>query len=343
MTIPFPDVTVILGDPRLGDSYKAGGTYGEEDLDNVERLKQALLGLDGYRFRFLDDHTSLVRTLVESPPEFVLNLCDTGFRNHSAHELNIPALLELLDVPYSGATPSCMVLTLDKAIVRSVAAELGIPVPRETFIEIQGRPDIEGFRFPALVKPAKTDGSLGITQDAVVDTPDAAWDYIERVRAQLPGENLLLQEYLPGTEYGVGLVGNGDRIEAFPPLRVDYDALDPALPRILGYESKALPGSPYWTDIRIVPANIDDDLRNHLVRQARLLFERFGFRDYGRFDFRTDTAGTVRLMEVNANPAWSWDGKLAFMAGFAGLDYTAFIRLLLETAQRRVASERGMR
>jgi D-alanine-D-alanine ligase len=75
-----------------------------------------------------------------------------------------------------------------------------------------------------------------------------------------------------------------------------------------------------------------------MVAHAELLFERLGCRDYARFDFRAAADGTPRLMEVNPNPAWAYDGKLAMMAGFAGLAYGEMLRLILEAALRRVAA-----
>ena len=76
--------------------------------------------------------------------------------------------------------------------------------------------------------------------------------------------------------------------------------------------------------------------RRRLVRrQARRLFRRLGLRDYGRFDFRTDAAGRIKLLEVNPNPAWCYDGKLALMAGFGGMDYPALLGTILDTALAR--------
>jgi D-alanine-D-alanine ligase len=337
--MPFRHVTVVLGDPRLTDSYKSGGQYGEEDVRNVDILKDALAKLDGYDFDYLDDHTTLLDDLRVRRPEFVLNLCDTGFRNRAEFELNVPAYLEMLDIPYSGATPSCMVLTLDKAIVRAVAAAHGVPVPTEVYLTADDPPERLPDQYPVLIKPARTDGSFGITQRSVASNRAAAADYLDEVRRKLPGEAMLVQEFLSGTEYGIGIIGNpGDRMTVLPPLEVDYTALDPALPRLLGYESKAEPGSPYWTDIRLVEAKLDDEERGRLVERATRLYRRFGFRDYGRFDFRRDAAGQIKLMEMNTNPAWAWDGKLNFMAGFAGLAYHEMLGLILDAAQRRLAA-----
>jgi D-alanine-D-alanine ligase len=69
---------------------------------------------------------------------------------------------------------------------------------------------------------------------------------------------------------------------------------------------------------------------------AKKLFRRFGLQDYGRFDFRCAVDGRPKLMEVNPNPAWANDGKLAFMAGFAGIAYPKMLEMVVDAALRRI-------
>ena len=162
--------------------------------------------------------------------------------------------------------------------------------------------------------------------------------YIAFLRDLLPDRAALVQEYLPGPEYGMGLVGNpGTGLFALPPLEVDFSALPAGLAPILSFESKTEPDSPYWTDIRFRKADLADEEREAVEAHARTMFARIGLKDYGRFDFRRGADGVIKLMEVNPNPAWANDGKFAFMAGFAGHDYPAMLNLILEAAQARLA------
>lgn len=332
------EITVILGDPRLPDAAKRTGRFEAEDFEAFERMKQALSGLGDYRFRYLENHDVLLDELRAHPPVFVLNFCDTGFRNVAAHELHIPAVLELLGIPYSGATPACMALCYDKALVRAAAAALAIPVPAETYLTAESGTLPADVRFPALIKPSCGDGSVGIRRESVVRDATAAWSYVERLRSELPGQDLLIQEFLPGTEYSVGLVGNaGQGFKVLPLLEVDYSGLDATLPRILAYESKTDPNSPYWSDIKYREARLDAPARARLAQYSECLFARLGCRDYARVDFRADVDGEIKLLEVNPNAAWCWDGKLNMMAGFGGYDYPAFLRLILEAALARIA------
>jgi D-alanine-D-alanine ligase len=164
-------------------------------------------------------------------------------------------------------------------------------------------------------------------------------NYLEVLREEFRGLPLLVQEFLPGHEYSVGVIGNpGDTYHILPILEVDYSQLDPDLPRILGYESKWLPDSPYWTQISYREAAIDEETRRKLLDYSNALFERTGCRDYARFDFRADSRGKIKLLEVNPNPGWCWDGKMNIMAGFDGLRYADLLRMVLEAAQERIAA-----
>ena len=336
----WPEVTVILGDPRLNDTTKIGARYTAEDFDALERMKAALATLGAYRFTFMDDHTGLLARMVEKRPDFVFNMCDNGYKNDALRELEVPALLDLVEVPYTGAGPTCLGMCYDKSLVRAVAVAHGVPVPRETYYDMSQQTGEIPSMFPALIKPNRADGSVGITAGSVVNDAEAAIAYLNHLRKTLPGRDALIQEYLTGTEYSMGLIGNpGLGFTVLPPLEVDYAGLDPALPRILAYESKFDPTSPYYTEIKYKRAGISETVRRRLADHSRILFERLDCRDYARFDFRTDSSGEIKLLEVNPNPAWCWDGKLAMMAGFAGYGYADLLRMILEAAQARVLAE----
>ena len=337
----IPDITVILGDPRLPDPVKRNGRCSEEDFETIERLKAALGELSDYRFRFLDDHGSLFAELSATRPRFVLNFCDEGFNNDAFMELHVPALLETLDIPYSGAGPSCLGLCYNKSLVRGVALSIDVPVPAETYFNSDDLAATIPSVFPALIKPNYGDSSIGIGKDAVVHSWEQAIACLGRLRAQMPGCPILIQEFLTGPEYSIGIVGNpGQGCRVLPPLEVDYSRLDPELPRLLPYESKWVPQSPYWSQISYREARLDEETRRTLIDYANILFERLGCRDYARFDFRADATGEIKLLEVNPNPGWCWDGKLNLMAEMAGLRYCDLLRLIIETAQERVAAHR---
>ena len=331
------DVTVIMGDPRLPDGVKRNGTFNPEDLETVRKLKDGLSELPAYRWRFLNNHSTLERDLSGLKTDLVLNLCDEGFNNDPFKELHVPALLEMLGIPYTGAGPSALAACYDKGLVRAVAHSLDVPVPLETYV----RPSDQGATlpsvFPALLKPNTGDSSQGITKDAVVHNERSLLDYLDRLRTDFPRRGVLVQEYLTGAEYSVGLVGNPDiGLRALPLLEVDFSRLDPNLPKILGYESKWEPDSPYWTQIKYHEATLPDQIQQQLIEHSARLFERLGCRDYARFDFRADAKGEIKLLEVNPNAGWCWDGKLSIMAGFQGMRYGELLHQIVASAEERL-------
>jgi D-alanine-D-alanine ligase len=330
-------ISVLTGDPRLPDLTKRDHRYNDEDFATHRAMRAAFESLSGFAFEFLDDHAALLERYSHAAPDLVVNFCDTGFRNIAAQELHVPALLEMLGVPYSGASPACMAICYDKQIVRLVAGAQGIPVPREICLEPDQGPPSRADLYPVLIKPNQADGSVGITKDAVVRSAAEAARYVAWLRRELPGRAILVQEYLPGPEYGIGLIGNpADRLDALPALEVDFSGLPAGLAPILSLESKTLPDSPYWTEIKFKRAEADAAVLARMADHAKRLFARLGCRDYARFDFRCAADGGPRLLEVNPNPAWANDGKLAFMAGFAGIAYPDMLKMILEAALRRV-------
>lgn len=328
-------ILVLTGDHRLADSTKWGGGYTEDDLVFHRAMQEALESLRRWEISVCCDHAEMIARVRDEAPDMVLNLCDTGFRNNPKMELHVPALLELLDVPYTGSPPAAMVLAYDKALVNLIASSIGVPVPDERQCLPDPLIDLSGVTYPAFVKPAEGDGSVGISRTAVAHTEEALRTQLGWFARELPGRSALIQEYLSGPEYGLALIGNPGSLRALPMLEVDYSKLPPDLPPILAFESKTGPETPY-EKIAIAPARLPAEAVDVLVHHASQLFERLGCRDYARFDFRTGADGTIKLLEVNPNPAWSRDAKLALMARFAGIEYPQLLEMLIDAAWTRV-------
>ncbi|MCD6034429.1 MAG: D-alanine--D-alanine ligase [Rickettsiales bacterium] len=329
------EITVLLGDPRLPDPVKKDGKFNPEDLQTIETLKKALSTIDGYNFRYMDSHPQLLTSLQKKVPSFVLNLCDEGYMNQATEELHVPAMLEMFGVPYSGAGPAALGLCYNKAIVRAIAAGIDVPVPEETYYDPSDQSASIPSIFPALLKPGWGDSSIGITKDAVVHNAEQLMAYLDYLRQILPNRPVLIQEFLEGKEYSVGIIGNPGNYSVLPVLEVDYSKLPKELPKILSYESKWEPESPYWSQIAYKEAELPEEERRRLVDHSIRLFERTGCRDYARFDYRADRAGTVKLLEVNPNPGWCWDGKLNLMAQFGGMSYSELLRDIVTAAVER--------
>lgn len=336
MTAEILDVCVLSGDPRLPYEYGVDGRFGPDDVEAVQRVGTELDALPGIRARLLDDHAGLIDALRQHPPGLVLNFCDAGFGNRLALEANVPALLELLDIPYTGTGPGSMGLCSDKAAVRHLAAAHGIPVPNEKLVDLRQDPLPLPDLYPAMIKPNAGCGSLGIRPDCVVHDPLEADACLRRLATELEQPQVLVQDFLTGPEYTLGLVGNPGRgYTVLPVLEIDYSRLAPDLPPILSYGSKADPESRYWQALRFHRAELAPEVEAPMVEAACFLFERLGLRDYARMDFRAGADGVPRLLDANFNPTWSWDGKMAMMAGWAGHEYRDFLALIIDAARAR--------
>lgn len=335
-------VVVIQGDPNRPDRLKPDAKFDKDDLETIDSLKSALQQIEGYHFTYLDNHSTLIDDLrkMKSKVDYALNLCDEGFNNEARKELHIPALLEQLGIPYTGGNPQCLAYCYDKALVRGIAEQLGVPVPRAIFVKPEDTTFDMKLNFPVIVKPNFGDSSFGITQRSVANDHGELLNAISEIRTGFGYEKpILVEEFLTGEDLSVGIVGNPpSSYNVLPITREDYSAVPAELPRICGYEAKWMPESPYW-NIKSVKAELPAKTEEDIVEWCLRLFERLECRDYARFDWRLDAQGRPRLLEVNPNPGWCWDGHLAKMAGLGNLSYSDLLANILRAAERRIAND----
>lgn len=333
-------VVVLLGDKRKPDPLKPMGIFDDDDIYTIDKLKEALNELEDYKFSYLDNHDTLIFDLIKMKPKikFVFNLCDEGYFNDPLKEAHIPALLEILGIPYTGSGPRCLIYCYDKSLIRGVAREMGIPVPSGVLIKSEDISFDLPLNFPVIVKPVFGDSSFGITARSVVNTLEELLDVIHETRENFGYDKpILVEEFLTGKDLTVGIIGNPpDDFIVLPIIEEDYSQLPPDLPRICGYEAKWLPNSPYGK-IRSIKAELSEEVKGFIIDCCLKLFSRLECRDYCRFDWRLDNEGNPKLLEVNPNPGWCWDGHLAKMAEIGGISYREMLGLILEAAEKRLA------
>ncbi|MFB0562376.1 MAG: methyltransferase domain-containing protein [Candidatus Lokiarchaeia archaeon] len=332
-------VVVITGDPGKPDHLKPGSIFDEDDLYTIDQMKAALKETKGYDFIYLSNHDTLIQDLIKLKPkiDYVFNLCDEGFGNDPSKELHIPALLEELNIPYTGSGPQCLAHCYDKSLLRGIANEMGIPVPEAILIKPEDKIVDLTFSFPGLVKPNFGDSSFGITQRCVVNNSEELLNAVSEIREKF-GYNkpILVEEFLTGKDISVGIIGNApESYTVLPITEEDYSVLPEGLPPICGYEAKWLPDSPYW-NIKSIPAELPEKTRDLIIKGCLMLFERLEVRDYCRFDWRLDAQGNPKLLEVNPNPGWCWDGHLAKMSRIAGMSYAEMLEAILKAAEQRL-------
>jgi D-alanine-D-alanine ligase len=334
-------VIVLMGDPHQSDVVKPASNFDEDDFFTINELKKALAELHDYHFVYLDRHDTLLSELpkMKSKFDFVFNLCDEGFNNEASKELHVPSLLEMLNFPYTGGTPQCLAYCYDKSLVRGIAEEMDIPVPKAFFVKPEDIAFIDlPIGFPFIVKPNFGDSSFGITQDNVCYDLKALESVILQVREKF-GYNkpILVEQFLTGKDISVGIIGNPpESYLTLPIIEEDYSGLPSDLPKICGYEAKWLFDSPY-SKIQSIEANLPEETELFLVASCLKLFERLECRDYARFDWRLDANQTPRLLEVNPNPGWCWDGHLAKMANFMDMSYAKMLHEILKASEQRIS------
>ena len=337
------NVVVILGDPRKKDEVKPAMIFDEDDFDTIRQLESALESLGSRQITYLNDHDSLFKELdnMRGEIDLVFNLCDEGYVNDPRKELHVPAILEALGIPYTGSGPQCLAFCYDKSLVRGVASEMGIQVPEGQLVQTDNSTLDLTLNFPVIVKPNFGDSSFGIIQRSVVQTAEELLNAVGEIRRRFGYEKpVLVEEFLTGKDLSVGILGNPpEDYILLPIVEEDYSSLPEGLPRICGYEAKWLQDSPYW-NIQSIPAVLQESVRDMIIDSCVKLFVRLECRDYCRFDWRLDGNGTPKLLEVNPNPGWCWDGHLAKMSYLAGMSYADMLGSIIGAAERRLYQER---
>jgi D-alanine-D-alanine ligase len=331
-------VVVIMGDPSLKDVIKPDAIFDADDFDTIDKLKTALSKLSNYKFSYLNNHKTLVSDLqkIKDKTDLVLNLCDEGFDNDAVKELHVPSLLEIFKMPYSGSNPQTLAYCYDKSLIRGIATEIGVPVANAFTITAEENLFELNIPFPVIAKPNFGDSSFGITQKNVAHTVEELTDAIHRIRKQFGyTKPILVEEFLTGAELSIGIIGNGDNYTVLPVIEEDFSDLPDGLPKICGYEAKWLLDSPYMKAIKSIPASIPQETEEKLISYSLKLFERLDCKDYCRFDWRLNANGEPKVLEVNPNPGWCWDGHLAKMCSIGGIDYSQMLEAIINATELR--------
>lgn len=335
------NVLVLMGDPTRPDIVKPSNIFDDDDFITIDKLKFALTLLPGRGFSYLNSHKTLYNDLLKNKHkiDYVFNLCDEGYNNEARKELHIPALLEMLGIQYTGSGPQCLAYCYDKSLIRGVAKEIGVPVARAFFVKSEDNVFDLQIDFPVIAKPNFADSSFGITQKSVANSIEELNDAILKIRHDFGYESsILVEEFLTGKEISVGIIGNPpESYTILPIIEEDYSRLPLDLPKICGYEAKWEPDSPYFNLLRSIPADLAEDVEKQIIEYCVKLFTRLECRDYCRFDFRLDSTGIPRLLEVNPNPGWCWDGHMAKMAGVNNIGYPRLLEMILLAAEQRIS------
>jgi D-alanine-D-alanine ligase len=313
----------------------------QEEFDSpvtLEAIAHELRDL-GHEVIHLGDGRELLQKLLESPPEFVFNFAE-GQGVGRCREARVPAVLELLGIPYTGSDPLTLAATLDKDCAKRLVQSAGIRIPRGVTVAGGASFDLASLAqelerdqcpFPVICKPAWEGSSKGIRSKCVVDRPERLPEVIDSL-SQDHRQPVLIEEYIQGDELTVGMVGND------PPQFIGVMRVLPVQPTdrfVYSLEVKR----DYLRQVRYeCPAAIGKAMQ--AVQKASLAaYEVLGCRDVARIDFRLRD-GVPYFLEVNPLPGLNpSSGDLVIMAKLAGWDYARLIRTILQAALDR---QRGL-
>lgn len=266
------------------------------------------------------------------PGEWVVfNWCE-ALEGDPYAEPRVARALESAGFLYTGSGPWALTVAGNKALMKAFLTLNGIPTP--PWRVCHRLQDVEGWRdFPAIVKPIREHGSVGITPEAVVTSPSALRARVEYVLEMLR-QPALVEVFIPGRELNVSLWGNGDP-EPLPISEIFFDGL-PEEERIVDQWAKWERGSErYRRTIPQVPAPLDEWTEAEVVHVATLAYRALRVRDYGRVDIRLTSDGTPYVIDVNPNPDLSPDAGFVRSAAAAGYDYGRMAAHILRIAWAR--------
>ena len=266
--------------------------------------------------------------------DLVFNLCE-GVLGVAQWEDHVVATLELAGIPYTGCGPWTMAACRRKGVANTLLERAGLPVPRWTIA--QGRID-EDFPLPAIVKPAAEDASTGLDRSSVVGDRKSLKARVAAMTEQF--DEVLVQQYIPGREFNVGIVGE----RTLPVAEIDFSEMPEGMWPILTYSAKWHVGSAEDLGSRpVCPAQISQRLADRLWRLAETAWRTVQGKSYGRVDLRVDDAGRPWVLEVNPNPDLTDEAGLSRMAKAAGWEYAELIRRIAEGALREAQGAKAAR
>ncbi len=296
----------------------------EETIDAIRKVLEG----EGHDVIKLGGTAGLIDRLKQAPVDIVFNIAEgLHGRNREAH---IPALLEFLDIPYTGSDPLTLSLTLDKAMAKRVVMSQNIPTPR--FRKVERVEDLHGLdlRYPLFIKLCHEGSSKGVRLDSkILD----AQSLREKTTGLLKtyGSPVLVEEFVKGPEFTVGILGNED-------------------PFVLGVMQIEIKGRPpeesiYSLEIKReweekvryhCPPLIDQNLSKKIEEVALRSYRVLECRDVSRVDIRVGEDRTPYFLEVNPLPGLSpVYGDLVIMAKSIGWDYARLVKTIFHHALKR--------
>jgi len=301
-----------------------------DSLETVEAIAAAVEGC-GHSVVRLGGGREFLAGVLQHDVDLVFNIAE-GLGIHRGREAQVPSVLEMLDIPYTGSDPACLAICLDKPLAKTVVAQRGVQTPRWRVVADERElreTRWESFPFPAFVKPAHEGSSMGIRSTSRVEDAGRLVEEAASLLARYR-QPVLVEEFIDGDEITVGVVGNS------PPVVVGIMRV---LPRTREpYFVYSLEVKRDWR--RLVdyecPAQLEPGLAHEIAESGVRAFEAVGCRDLARVDFRLSRDGVPHFLEINPLPGLNpTSGDLPIMASRVGVRYEVLIGDILRSALER--------
>lgn len=311
------------------------------DFDHIETINdlRAAIETDGHSTTFLEADATLPKELVRYKPHICFNIAE-GLGG-DAREAHVPALLEMLRIPYTASRVQANAISLDKTLTKRIWRDRGLPVaPFQEFTlgDESLRPEL---KFPLFVKPAREGTGIGVDAGAVVNNEG---ELRERVRwvIQSYEQPALVETFLPGREFTVGVLGRRDAaaysrhpewyekdgFHRFPILEVE--STRSVTPNVYSQEAKSMSLGQAGAPEYICPAVLDAEMNRKLQHLARRAHTLLGALDVSRTDIRLDAEANPRLMEINTLPGLTAGySDLCIQAAAEDITYTDLVLEIL--------------
>lgn len=309
-----------------------------DDIHTIQAVQTALS--KRYQVTPVNADLDAFHAFRELRPDLVFNMAE-GFHGAS-REAQIPAMLDMLGIPYTGSDPVTLGICLDKRRTKEILAYHRIPTAR--FVTVSCLQELpEHFRYPLIVKPILEGSSKGVTDRALVRNRTELKDQVSWA-LDAYRQPILVEEYLAGREFTAALLGNGADLRVLPIVEIDFASLPQGANPIYSYEAKWI-----WDTeeaplpIFVCPAQVEADLARNIEEVCRRAFTVLGCRDWCRIDVRLDGEGTPNVIELNPLPGIlprpEQNSCFPKAARAAGLTYDDLVLTVADVACRRLGLE----
>jgi D-alanine-D-alanine ligase len=313
------------------------------DYDYIETIDtiRAAIETDGHKTIFIQADRMLPYELQKVKPDICFNIAE-GLGG-DAREAQVPALLEMLKIPYTGSRVVTNAISLDKTLTKRIWRDRGLPVApfqEFTFGDEPLRPELKQH-FPLFVKPAREGTGMGVDQKAIVNNEAELRERANYI-IHLYHQPALVEIFLPGREFTVGILGRRDaplysrhpewyEKDGFHRLPVlELDITRSVTPSVYGLEAKAQSVGSEGAPDYLCPAPIDPEMTRKLQHLAYRAHVILGSLDVSRTDIRLDAEGNPRLLEINTLPGLTPGySDLCIQATAHGISYEDLILEIL--------------